>query len=54
MIDAASAEGLYAALLGRLRHWPRTAVVARSNGLEHLNYRPMIDDSSQPFGGRPR
>jgi glycosyltransferase involved in cell wall biosynthesis len=44
VIDAASAEGLWIGL-GRRRGWFRgTAVVARSNGLEHLNYQRMLDD----------
>jgi glycosyltransferase involved in cell wall biosynthesis len=44
VIDAASAEGLWIGL-ARKRGWFRgTAVVARSNGLEHLNYQRMLDD----------
>jgi glycosyltransferase involved in cell wall biosynthesis len=44
VIDAASAEGLWIGL-ARRRGWFRgTAVVARSNGLEHLNYQRMLDD----------
>jgi glycosyltransferase involved in cell wall biosynthesis len=44
VIDAASAEGLWIGL-ARRRGWLRgTAVVARSNGLEHLNYQRMLDD----------
>lgn len=44
VIDAASAEGLYPAILGRLGRGLASAVVARSNGLEHLNYRRMVED----------
>lgn len=43
VIDVASAEGLWIGLrrAGPLRH---SAVISRSNGLEHLNYRRMLDD----------
>ncbi len=43
VIDVASAEGAWIGALrtGRLA---ATAVVSRSNGLEHLNYRRMLDD----------
>jgi glycosyltransferase involved in cell wall biosynthesis len=43
VVDVASAEGLWiAACRGRAVSHP--AVIARSNGLEHLNYRRMVDD----------
>lgn len=41
VIDAASAEGLWVALRRRYG----AAVVCRSHGLEHLNYRRMLDDA---------
>lgn len=44
VVDVASAEALWIAAArhaGALRH---TAVVARSNGLEHLDYQRMLDD----------
>lgn len=44
VIDAASAEALW---IARARHFGAlegTAVIARSNGLEQLNYRRMLDD----------
>ena len=44
VIDASSAEGLHIALMRRLTGFPAAAVVARSNGSEHLNYRRMVDD----------
>jgi glycosyltransferase involved in cell wall biosynthesis len=44
VIDAASAEGLWIGLLKRIGGYRRTALICRSNGLEHLNYRRMIDD----------
>ena len=43
VIDAASAEGLWIALR-RNGVLSRAVVVARSNGLEHLNYQRMLDD----------
>jgi glycosyltransferase involved in cell wall biosynthesis len=43
VVDVASAEGLWVAKLRGLA-LPRTAVISRSNGLEHLNYRRMLDD----------
>jgi glycosyltransferase involved in cell wall biosynthesis len=44
VIDAASAEGLWIGLARRRGWFKDTAVVARSNGLEHLNYQRMLDD----------
>ncbi len=43
VVDIASAEGLR---VGGLRNasGPRFAVISRSNGLEHLNYRRMLED----------
>ena len=45
IVDAASAEGLWFGVRKRLGAWRETALVCRSNGIEHLNYRRMIDDS---------
>lgn len=42
VVDAASAEGLWFALRRPRRG---TAFVCRSHGLEHLNYRRMLDDA---------
>ena len=53
VIDAASAEGLW---IGRLRPFGvsrATALVARSNGLEHLNYRRMLDDAAAGLLRKP-
>jgi glycosyltransferase involved in cell wall biosynthesis len=44
VIDAASAEGLWIGLARRRGLFSGTALVARSNGLEHLNYKRMLDD----------
>lgn len=45
VVDASSAEGLWFGIARRLGRHPRTALVCRSHGLEHLNYRRMLDDS---------
>ncbi len=44
VVDAASAEGLWIARSRRSGVFRRSAVIARSNGLEHLNYQRMLDD----------
>ena len=44
VVDAASAEGLGLGVLKKCGAYPRTLYVCRSNGLEHLNYRRMLDD----------
>jgi glycosyltransferase involved in cell wall biosynthesis len=44
VIDAASAEGLWIGLARRRGWFKGTAIVSRSNGLEHLNYQRMLDD----------
>jgi glycosyltransferase involved in cell wall biosynthesis len=43
VVDVASAEGIWIGKLSRTL-LGNAAVVSRSNGLEHLNYRRMIDD----------
>ena len=53
VVDIASAEGLWVAVLRRMGAFRRTAVVARSNGLEHLNYRRMIDDHAEGLLYKP-
>ena len=53
VVDAASAEGLWFGARKRLGAWPGTALVCRSNGLEHLNYRRMIDDSRAGVLAKP-
>jgi glycosyltransferase involved in cell wall biosynthesis len=52
VIDAASAEALWIARCRALR-WPRAAVIARSNGLEHLNYQRMLDDHDAGLLAKP-
>lgn len=44
VVDAASAEGFVFGLSRRAGRYPGVAFVSRSNGLEHLNYRRMLDD----------
>jgi glycosyltransferase involved in cell wall biosynthesis len=54
VIDASSAEAL---LVGARRHRTAalraTAIVARSHGLEHLNYARMLDDAREGLVSRP-
>ncbi len=51
VIDVASAEGLWA---GALRaSVARPAVIARSNGLEHLNYARLLDDHTAGLTSKP-
>jgi len=52
VVDVASAEGLWLAALGRARLLG-AAVVSRSNGLEHLNYRRMLDDHEAGLWRKP-
>ena len=47
VVDAASAEGLWAGAGKRLGRWRSTAIICRSNGLEHRNYNRMLDDSRE-------
>lgn len=53
VVDAASAEGLWFGLARRLRGARRPALICRSNGLEHLNYQRMIDDSRDGLLPKP-
>lgn len=53
VIDVASAEGLWAAALRRVGLFNGTAIIARSNGLEHLNYRRMLDDHDAGLLDKP-
>jgi glycosyltransferase involved in cell wall biosynthesis len=52
VVDVASAEGCWIARRPgtELR---RTAIVSRSNGLEHLNYRRMLDDHEAGLAKKP-
>ena len=53
IVDVASAEGLWIGLLRRCGGFRGTAVIARSNGLEHLNYRRMIEDCAAGLRPKP-
>lgn len=53
VVDAASAEGLWVAAAKKAGRYARTAVICRSNGLEHLNYRRMLDDSGARLAPKP-
>ncbi len=44
VVDAASAEGMWFGALRKIGGYERSTYVCRSNGLEHLNYRRMLDD----------
>jgi glycosyltransferase involved in cell wall biosynthesis len=53
VVDVASAEGLWLGVARRLGTLPRTAVIARSNGLEHLDYQRMLDDHADGLLRKP-
>ncbi len=54
VVDVASAEGLWIALWARhALRGPRAVVISRSNGLEHLNYRRMLDDAAEGLLPKP-
>jgi len=44
VMDVASAEGLWIGVLKKIGGYKRTPLICRSNGLEQLNYRRMVDD----------
>lgn len=44
VLDVASAEGLWIGVGRKFGVYDKTALISRSNGLEHLNYRRMVDD----------
>ena len=52
VIDAASAEGLWIGVLKRLGGYSSLALIARSNGLEQLNYQRMLDDHDAGLGSK--
>jgi glycosyltransferase involved in cell wall biosynthesis len=53
IVDVASAEGLWIGVWHRCGGFRRTAVIARSNGLEHLNYRRMLEDDRAGVQPKP-
>lgn len=53
VVDAASAEGLFFGILKKCGIYKNVAFICRSNGLEHLNYRRMLDDARAGLGRKP-
>ncbi|HEX8694939.1 MAG TPA: glycosyltransferase family 4 protein [Longimicrobium sp.] len=52
VVDAASAEGAMVGVRRRLGAYRGVALVSRSHGLEHLNYRRMLDDAAEGLGSK--
>ena len=53
VVDAASAEGLFFGILKKFAIYKQVAYVCRSNGLEQLNYRRMLDDARGGLTRKP-
>ena len=53
VIDAASAEGFVIGLRRRAGAYRGAALVSRSHGLEHLNFRRMVDDHRAGLTAKP-
>jgi glycosyltransferase involved in cell wall biosynthesis len=53
VVDVAGAEGAVVAVRHRLGSHRRAACISRSNGLEHLNYRRMLDDHAEGVIDKP-
>lgn len=53
VVDAASAEGLFFGILRRFAIYKQVAYICRSNGLEQLNYRRMLDDAREGLSRKP-
>jgi glycosyltransferase involved in cell wall biosynthesis len=53
VVDVASAEGLWIGLFNKMHAGSSTPYVCRSNGLEQLNYRRMIDDARAGLTKKP-
>lgn len=53
VVDAASAEGLWFGAEKRLGGWRSMAFICRSNGIEHLNYQRMLDDTTAGLAEKP-
>ena len=52
VVDA-SAEGLFFGILKKFAIYKQVAYVCRSNGLEQLNYRRMLDDAREGLSRKP-
>lgn len=53
VVDVASAEGLWIGLLNKIHARSATPYVCRSNGLEQLNYRRMLEDARAGLTAKP-
>ncbi|MEO8076548.1 MAG: glycosyltransferase family 4 protein [Acidobacteriota bacterium] len=53
IVDVASADGLWFGVARHLGAWRSTAYICRSNGLEHLNYQRMVEDSDAGLTPKP-
>jgi MMP alpha-(1->4)-mannosyltransferase len=53
VIDVSSAEGLWIGVMRRAGVFNGAALVARSNGIEHLNYQRMLDDHADGLAQKP-
>ncbi len=53
VVDVASAEGLWIGLARKCGWFRVAALIARSNGLEHLNYQRMLDDHDEGLLEKP-
>jgi glycosyltransferase involved in cell wall biosynthesis len=53
VVDAASAEGLFFGILKKFAIYKQVAYICRSNGLEQLNYRRMLDDAREGLSRKP-
>lgn len=53
VVDAASAEGLCFGILKKFAIYEHVAYICRSNGLEQLNYRRMLEDARQGLIRKP-
>jgi glycosyltransferase involved in cell wall biosynthesis len=53
VVDVSSAEGLWFGIQKRAGRFPRTAYICRSHGLEHLNYRRMLEDARAGLTQKP-
>ena len=53
VVDVASAEGAIIGLRRKLRAYRGVALVSRSHGLEHLNFRRMVDDHDWGLVSKP-
>jgi glycosyltransferase involved in cell wall biosynthesis len=53
VVDVSSAEGLWVGVLRRAGVFNGAALIARSHGIEHLNYQRMLDDAGDGVSRKP-